>query len=238
MGKDKFYLYDGAVKTLSCPVSNYVFFDMNQTQFEQIVCGTVEQFEEIWWFYPSAGSTQNDRYVLYNYVEGTWAYGTLSRSAWMDSDLRNYPIAATYSNNLVYHEYGVDSNETGTAVAITASVTSGEFALDDGDRFVMVNRVLPDITFQDSTANSPSVVMTLLPLENSGSGYNSPLSTGGNSANTVTRSATVPIEAFTGQVFVRVRGRQMAVKIESTGLGVAWKLGVTRFDMRADGRRG
>jgi hypothetical protein len=238
MGKDKFYYYDASVKTLVCTVKSYVFDDINQSQFDQIVCGTVEQFDEIWWFYPSAGATQNDSYVVYNYVEAIWFYGTLARSAWMDSDIRNYPLAATYSNNLVNHEYGVDSNETGTTTAITATITSGEFALDEGDRFMMVNRVLPDMTFQGSTADAPSAVLTLLPLENSGSGYNSPLSEGGNSASTVTRSATVPIEEFTGQVFVRIRGRQIAVKVESTGLGVAWRLGVTRLDMRPDGRRG
>jgi len=238
MGKDKFYSYDGTVKPLPCSVQSYVFDDINRQQFFQIVCGTVEQFDEIWWFYPSAGSAQNDRYVVYNYAEGAWYYGTLRRSAWLDSDLRDYPIAATYSNNLVYHEYGVDCNELGTTNPITATLVSAEFDVDDGDRFMMINRVLPDITFQGSTADAPSATLTLLPMENSGSGYYTPLSTGGNSANTISRVTTVPIEEFTGQVFVRIRGRQIAMKIESTGLGVTWKLGAPRLDMRPDGRRG
>ena len=139
---------------------------------------------------------------------------------------------------MVYHENGVDSNESGTAVAITATITSGEFSLDEGDKFMMINRILPDMTFVGSTAGSTSATMTLLPLENSGSGYNNPLSAGGNSSSSVVRSASVPIEEFTGQAFVRIRGRQIAVKIESTGLGVTWKLGIPRIDLRPDGRRG
>jgi len=238
MGKDKFYYYDGTVKTLPCSVRSYVFDDINKQQFDQVVCGTNEQFDEIWWFYPAAGSDENDRYVIYNYVEQAWYYGTLRRSAWLDSDLRDYPIAATYSNNLVYHEYGVDCNELGTANPITATIVSAEFDVDDGDRFMLINRVLPDMTFQGSTADTPSATMTLLPLENSGSGYYNPASVGGNSTNTISRTATVPIEEFTGQVYVRIRGRQMAFKVESTGLGVTWKLGAPRFDMIPAGRRG
>ena len=238
MGKDKFYYYDGTVKTLPCSVRSYVFNDINPNQFDQVVCGTIEQFDEVWWFYPSTNATQNDLYVVYNYIEAVWYYGSLSRAAWLDSDLRNYPLAATFSNNLVYHENGVDSNELGTAVAITATITSGEFSLDEGDKFMMINRILPDMTFVGSTAGSPSATMTLLPLENSGSGYNNPLSAGGNSSSSVVRSASVPIEEFTGQAFVRIRGRQIAVKIESTGLGVTWKLGIPRIDLRPDGRRG
>jgi hypothetical protein len=237
MGIDKFYYYDGTVKTLPCTVRSYVFNDINKEQFNQVVCGTNEQFDEVWWFYPSAGATQNNRYVVYNYIDNIWYYGTLSRSAWIDADLRDNPIAATYSNNLVFQEFGVDCNELGTANPITATITSGEFDIDDGDRFMLINRILPDMTFVGSTADAPSATMTILPLENSGSGYYNPLSVGGNSTATITRITTVPIEEFTGQVFVRIRGRQIAVKIESTGLGVTWKLGKPRLDMRPDGRR-
>ena len=238
MGTDKFYSYDGTVKTLPCSVRSYVFNDFNTSQYAQVVGGTNERFDEIWWFYCSAGVTQNDRYVVYNYLQDIWYYGTLSRSAWIDSDLRENPMAATYSNNLVNHEVGYDSQEGAVASAITATLLSSEFDLDDGDRFMFVNRVLPDVTFEGSTVTNPAAVMTLSPMQNSGSGYNNPLSVGGNSASTVTRTATVPIEEFTGQVFVRLRGRQMAFKVESTELGVAWKLGIPRLEMRADGRRG
>lgn len=238
MGTDKFYYYDGTVKTLPCSIRSYIFDDINEEQLQQVVCGTNEQFDEIWWFYPSAGSTQNNRYVVYNYIEDGWYYGNLSRSAWIDADLRDYPIAATYNNNLVLHENGTDCNELGTANPITATLTSAQFDLGDGDRFMLVNRVLPDITFDNSTADTPSVTMSLIPLENSGSGYYSPAGVGGNSANTISRITTTPIEAFTGEVYTRVRGRQMVFKIESTDLGVTWKLGIPRMDMRPDGRRG
>ena len=238
MGTNKFYYYDGTVKTLPCDVRSYVFDDFNQEQVDQVICGSNEQFDEIWWFYCSAEVTQNDRYVVYNYVENVWYYGTLSRSAWIDSDIREYPIAATFSNNLVYQEYGVDCNELGSANPIVATITSAQFDLDDGDRFMLINKMLPDMTFDGSTADSPAATMTLNPLENSGSGRYDPASVGGNSSATVTRTAVLPVEEFTGQVFTRVRGRQMSIKIESTELGVTWKLGAPRMDMRPDGRRG
>jgi hypothetical protein len=238
MGTNKFYYYDGTVKTLPCEVRSYVFDDFNSQQTDQVVCGSNEQFDEIWWFYCSEGATRNDRYVVYNYVQGIWYYGNLSRSAWLDSDLREFPVAATFGNKLVNHEKGVDDNESGTPTAFTANITSTQFDLDDGDRFMLINKMLPDMTFTGSTADSPAATMTLNPLENSGSGRYDPASVGGNSSTTVTRTATVPIEAFTGQVFTRVRGRQMSIKIESTELGVTWKLGAPRMDMRPDGRRG
>jgi len=238
MGTDKFYMYDGIIKTLPCSIRSYIFDDFNQQQRDQVISGTNERFTEIWWFYCSSGSTTVDKYVIYNYGENAWSYGSLARTAWLDSDLRDLPLAATYSNNLVKHETGYDDKETGTVNPITATLVSAEFDLDDGDRAMFISRVLPDVTFEGSTTSSPAVTMTISPLTNSGSGYKSPLSEGGNSAATVTRTATVPIEKFTGQAYVRLRGRQMAFKVESTAEGVAWKLGATRFDMRPDGRRG
>ena len=238
MGRDKFYRYDGTVVPLPCDVRRYVFNDFNQDQYYQVFAGTNQSFNEVWWFYCSADSTEVDRYVVYNYVENLWHYGTLRRTAWIDAKLRDYPIAATYSHNLVLQEIGTDCNETGTAFPINAYILSSEFDMDDGDHFVLINRVLPDVTFEGSTADSPAITMTLLPLSNSGSGYNSPLSEGGNSSNAITRTATIPIEKFTGQVFTRVRGRQFAMKVESTALGVSWQLGASRLDMKLDGRRG
>jgi len=238
MGKDKFYMYDGTVKPLVCNIRKYIFTDFNDEQYEQVYAGLNEGFHEIWWFYCSSSATTNDRYAVYNYVENIWYYGTLARTAWLDSGLRDYPIAATYSNNLVYHELGNDDNETDSTLPIEAYVTSSEFDLDDGHQFNFITRMLPDVTFVGSTTPSPSISMTLSPMDNSGSGYKSPLSEGGNSSASVTRSATVPIEEFTGQVYIRVRGRQMAIKVASTAEGVAWQLGSPRFDMRPDGRRG
>ena len=237
MGRDKFYMYDGTVRPLPCNVRKYVFTDINLTQYGQVCTGTNEGYNEVWWFYCSAGSTVVDRYVIYNYLDNIWYYGNMGRTAWLDSSLRGDPIAATYSNNIVNHEVGNDDNETGVATAIHAFVTTAEFDLADGDRFMFINRMLPDVTFEGSSAAAPAAVMTLLPMRNSGSGYNNPLSEGGVNDAAVTRSATVPIEEFTGQVFLRIRGRQMAFKIESTGLGVAWQLGTPRIEMRPDGRR-
>ncbi len=237
MGKDKFYMYDGRSQTLPCDLRQYVYNDINKTQFSQIVAGTNEGFNEIWWFYCSANSLQNDRYVIYNYRENIWYYGSLGRTAWLDSGLRSYPVAATYQNNLVDHEIGVDDAAGAIALPISAYITSSEFDLDDGHQFAFVWRVLPDITFRGSTAASPSATMTLLPLKNSGSGYNDPASVGGSNSAGITRTATLPIEAFTGQVYTRVRGRQMSMKIESNELGVTWQLGAPRLDMRPDGRR-
>ena len=237
MGKDKFYMYDGRTQTLRCDLRQYVFNDFNDNQYIQVVAGTNEGFNEIWWFYCSANASQNDRYVIYNYRENVWYFGTMGRTAWLDSGLRNYPLAATYANNLVNHESGVDDEISATPVPIAAYITSSEFDLDDGHQFAFVWRVLPDMTFRGSTAASPSATMTLLPLKNSGSGYTSPASVGGSNSAGITRTATLPIEAFTGQVYTRVRGRQMAMKIESNELGVTWQLGAPRLDMRPDGRR-
>jgi hypothetical protein len=237
MGLGKFYMYDGRVQPLPCAVKRYVFNDFNEEQYQQVHAGTNEQYNEVWWFYCSADSTTIDRYVVYNYVQNIWYYGTMGRTAWLDSDLISNPIAATYSNNLVSHEVGLDDAETATPVPIDAYITSTQFDIDSGDRFSFIWRVLPDMTFAGSTAESPAATMTLLPLANSGAGYNSPLSEGGVNSAAVTRTATLPIEQYTGQINTRVRGRQLAVKIESNALGVQWQLGTPRIDIRPDGRR-
>ena len=238
MGRDKFYRYDGSVNTLSCDLRQYIFSDINLSQNFQVFAGTNEGFNEIWWFYCSDGETEIDRYVVYNYLENIWFYGNLGRSAWLDTDLRSYPVAATYANNLVYQENGVDDGTTLPAVPFNSYIQSSEFDIDDGHNFGFIWRVLPDITFRQSTANSPQVTMTLLPLQNSGSGYNSPASVGGDDDAAVIRSTTVPVEQFTGQVYVRVRGRQLVFKVEGEQLGLQWQLGAPRIDIRPDGRRG
>lgn len=237
MGKDKFYKYDGRTQPLASDLRRHVFSDFNTQQYDQVFAGTNESFHEVWWFYCSTNQTDVDKYVVYNYMENTWYYGNLSRTAWLDSGLRNFPLAATYSYNLVNHEVGTDNNETDTTLPIAASISSSQFDLDDGHQFAFIWRVLPDITFTGSTATAPVATMTLLPLANSGSGYNDPLSQGGISSANITRSAVLPIEQYTGQLNTRIRGRQLAVKIESTALGVSWQLGTPRIDMRPDGRR-
>jgi hypothetical protein len=238
MGYDKFYKYDGRTQTLRCDIRQYIFNDINVNQFSQVFSGTNEAFNEVWWFYCSKNSNDIDRYAVYNYLEDIWYYGTMARTAWLDSGLKQYPIAATYENNIVQHEFGNDDFVGLSALPITAYITSSEFDLEDGHTFAFVWRVLPDITFRGSTTGvTPQVTMYLLPLQNSGSGYNDPASVGGVNNATVTRTVALPVEEFTGQIFTRVRGRQLAMKIESTGLGVAWQLGAPRIDMRPDGRR-
>lgn len=243
MGVDKFYKYDGRVQTLRCDLRQFIYQNINLDQSEQFFASTNEGFNEVWFFYCTAGSNSIDRYVVYNYVEnngeGAWYYGDMVRTAWLDSGLRDYPMAATGINNIVYHENGTDDNSTAVTTAIAATIGSAEFDIDDGDHFGFVWRILPDITFNGSTgANTPQVTMTLIPMQNSGSGYNDPISSGGNSNATVARTSTSVIEQFTGQVYVRVRGRQMILQIDSNTIGTQWQLGSPRIDIRQDGRRG
>ena len=238
MGVDKFYKYDGRVQTLRCDLRQYIFSDINASQYQQVFAGTSEGFNEVWWFYCSSGNTAVNKYVIYNYAEDIWYYGTLGRTAWLDSGLRDYPLAATYSYNLVNHEQGTDDNQTGTPTAIAASISSSEFDIDDGHNFGFIWRVIPDLTFRNSTGDlTPQCTMTLLPMQNSGSGFNNPLSTNGTSSASIQRIATAPIEEFTGQVYIRVRGRQIIFKVESDRLGTAWQLGAPRIDIKSDGRR-
>ena len=152
MGVDKFYKYDGRVQTLRCDLRQYIFSDINISQADQIFAGTNEGFNEVWWFYCSANSTVVDKYVIYNYAEDIWYYGTLGRTAWLDSGLRDYPLAATYSNNLVNHEQGLNNNETSTTTAINAYIQSSEFDIDDGHNFGFIWRIVPDLTFRGSTS--------------------------------------------------------------------------------------
>ena len=236
MGVDKFYKYDGRVQTLNCDLRRYVFNDFNPDQNLQVFAGTNEGFNEIWWFYCSANSTTVDRYVVYNYLENTWYYGTLARTAWLDSGLLDFPIAATYLNNIVQHEDGIDDNSTATPTAIESYISSSEFDIGDGHNFGFVWRILPDLTFSNSTVSStnqqPQVNMTLYGLYNSGSGSVD------NASQAVVKGTTYVItEEFTGQIYTRVRGRQMIFKIGSTQLGTTWQLGAPRIDIRQDGRR-
>ena len=237
MGVDKFYLYDGRVQPLKCDVRKYVFNDFNILQYDQVFSGTNESFHEIWWYYCTTNSNDIDRYVIYNYMEKTWYYGSLGRTAWLDSGLRKNPLAATYNNVLVNHELGVDNKETATTAAIAAHIVSAEFDLNDGHQFSFVNKIIPDITFDGSTADSPVVTMTLNPLTSSGSGYKTVTSEGGSNNATITRTSAADIEKYTEQLHVRIRARQMSMRIESSAEGVTWQLGSPRLDMRPDGRR-
>ena len=231
MGVDKFYTYNGRVQTLRCDLRRYVFSDINVSQLDQIFASTNEGFNEIWWFYCSANSTVIDKYVVYNYAEDIWYYGLMGRTAWIDSGLRNYPEAATYNYNIVDHEYGVDDNATGTPVAIEAYIESAEFDIEDGQNFGFVWRMVPDLTFQGSTAQNPQVTMTLYGMNGSGSGFNI------EAAKAVSQTSTATIEQFTNIIYTRIRGRQMIMKVGSSGLGTTWQLGAPRIDIKQDGQR-
>jgi hypothetical protein len=237
MGVDKFYAYDGRVQTLNCDLRRYIFSDLNYTQRQQVFAGTNEGFNEVWWFYCSSGQSTIDRYVVYNYVEKIWYYGTMARTAWLDSGLRDYPQAATYSANIVDHENGINNNETGTVQSINAYISSSEFDIGDGHNFGFVWRILPDLTFENSsnepaTGASPTVTMELYGLTNSGSGVTS------DAQQPVSKTNAYYItEEFTGQIYTRFRGRQMIFKISSAQINTAWQLGAPRIDIRPDGRR-
>jgi len=235
MGNGKFYYYNGNINTLRCDLRKFIFQDFNYDQALQVVAGSNEEFNEVWWFYPSIGSTVPNKYVVYNYLEDVWSYGSLTRYAWLDKTTRDYPMSAG-EDKIIYQEIGVDDQSTAVTLPIEAYIESSEFDIEDGDSFGFVYRILPDLTFSGSTASNPSVLMTLYPMNNSGSGYGN--SVGGTDSATVTRSVAVPIEKFTGQVYVRIRGRQMVLRIASTDLGVDWQLGAPRIDIRPDGRRG
>jgi len=237
MGTDKFYMYSGRVETLPCSLRQFVFNDINQDQAYQVCAGLNEGFNEIWWFYCSGTSTVVDKYVIYNYLDRVWYYGTMGRSAWLDSGIRQYPIAADYNNRILYHENGVDDNATQTTTAIDSYVQSSDFDIGDGHNFGFVWRILPDVNFNGSNINNPAVTMTIKPRVNSGTPYgisNNPTVT---SANNYGASTAYNIQEFTGQVYTRLRGRQLAFRIESTGIGVNWQLGSPRIDIRPDGRR-
>ena len=241
MAVDKFYKYDGRVQTLNCDLRRYVFNDFNTLQSQQVYCSTNEGFNEVWWFYCSANANFSDRYVVYNYVENNWYYGTMGRSAWLDSGLLPLPVAATYDSELVQHEDGVDAYVLGSLTALPAYISSSEFDIGDGHNFGFVWRVLPDLTFSGSSTTAgqsgsqiptPNVTMTLYPMQNSGSGV------GKTVTDVVTKKSTYNItEEFTGQVYTRVRGRQMIFKMASVDIGTTWQLGAPRIDIRPDGRR-
>jgi hypothetical protein len=238
MGTDKFYRYTGRVETLNCTLRQYVYQDINQDQNFQVYAGSVEGYNEIWWFYCSAESNIIDRYVIYNYLDDVWYYGNMSRTAWLDSGLRTYPMGADTANfRILYHENGVDDVAGLTPVPIVSYVQSSDFDIGDGHNFGFVWRILPDLTFNGSTSGVPEVTMVVLPRVNSGTAYGTPDPQTVASTQNYNSRYTYAVQQFDGQVYTRIRGRQMAFRIESTKLGVDWQLGYPRIDIRPDGRR-
>jgi hypothetical protein len=231
MGAEEFYVYGGAVQRLPCTVRDFIFSDINTDQLEKVTASTNTAFSEIWWFYPSASSTECDKYVVYNYQQQIWYYGSLNRTVWLDRGVENFPIAASTDHALYYHERGFDDGSTAPATAITSFIESSQMSLGEGDNFVFLRRLIPDLTFRDSTAVTPSATMTLEARNYPGGAY---LQT---NSKTVTKTASVPVEQWTNQVNVRLRGRSFAFKIETTETGVGWRLGSPRVDVQPDGMR-
>jgi len=241
-GTDKFYAYSGQVQTLPCTVREYVYKDLNYGQANQIVSGTNEGFNEIWWFYPSADSNWNNRYVVYNHFQQLWFFGSLGRTAWLDTPLRDYPTglytaeyeysdttAGTPNNGNIYqHEVGVDAD----GEAMDSYIQSNDFDLTEGDQFMLTRRLIPDVSFSQSTAATPEVTFEMRPRNFPGGSYSSDPS---DAQSVFTTSANV--NAYTNQVFIRARARQMALKVASNTTGVQWQLGSPRLDVRPDGRR-
>ena len=239
MGFNKFYFYNGTVQTLPCAVRQYIFDNLNYTQSQQIFSGTNEAFNEIWWFYCSLNSTTVDSYVVFNYLDQTWYYGQMNRSSWLYSPLRQTPMSTSYNGQLIYQESGTNDGTTGTTnpYPINAYIQSSDFDIGDGNNFGFIYRLVPDVNFTGSTSNQPNVTMTFLPRQFSGSAYGTANNPSVASTQDYTNTREYVIQQFTPQVYVRARGRQMAFKVSSNTIGVAWQSGTNRLDIRPDGRR-
>lgn len=231
MGQNGFFQYDGRIIGLPCSVKDYVFNDLNVNQAEKIVAGTNISFNEVWWFYPSADSDENDRYVAYNYNERVWFIGTMSRTAWIDRSIEDFPRAASTDGYIYFHEFGQDDGSTNPVTPVTAFIESAPIEIGQGDQFGFAWRMIPDIDFRNSSSSSPTVDLTLEAQDFSGSTFSQ------SANNSTIRSATFPVEQFTEQTYFRLRGRMLSLRVESSGIGVAWRLGVPRIDVRPDGRR-
>jgi hypothetical protein len=234
MGVNEFYAYAGTVQRIPCSVKDFVFSDINREQIEKVTAGVNSSFAEIWWFYPSASSTENDKYVIYNYEQKIWYFGTLTRTFWMDRGIYEFPIAAGSDHYLFNHEDGFDDGSTVPATAISSHIQSSQIDIGDGNNFVFINRVIPDITFRSSTVGSPSATFTLQTRNFPGGSYLQ--TTDQTITRTASESSTV-VEQYTNQANIRLRGRSFALKVASTGTEIGWRLGSPRVDVRPDGRR-
>ena len=237
MGDGKFYQYSGRVETLPCSLRQYIFNDINKDQSYQIFAGSNEGYNEVWWFYCSTNSNVVDKYVIYNYLDKVWYYGSMARTAWLDSGIRQFPMAADYNERILFHESNVDDVAGLSPIPINAYIQSSDFDIGDGHNFGFIWRILPDVNFNGSNVNQPYVTMTIKPRQNSGAPYGTAANPQVQSDDNYAASRAYNIQEFDGQVYTRLRGRQMAFRIESTELGVSWQLGTPRIDIRNDGRR-
>ena len=230
MGKNQFYMYNGNVQEIPCTVKEYVFDDFNQFQIQKVMAGHNTEHGEIWWFYPSSSSNNVNRYVIFNYLQNIWYYGNLARTAWIGRGVFQYPVAAGTDGYLYYQEFGINDGSQNPSVGINADIESNAFDMGDGDRFMSAWRVIPDVTFRNSDDN-PELTITVKTRDYPGSGFFE------EESSVVVRTAEIPVEKFTTQQFIRLRGRSMAVRIESDQYNTSWRLGAPRIDIRPDGRR-
>jgi hypothetical protein len=230
MGTGQFYMYNGTVTQMPCPVKEYVFSDINIYQLAKVAAASNAAFAEIWWFYPSATSEVNDKYVVFNYESNIWYYGTMSRTAWQDNAFAGLPIAAAQDGYLYYQESGLNDGSGNVPVPLNAYIESSDVDIGAGDQFMFASRIIPDITFRNSTTE-PTATFTIKARNYPGGNYF------GTSNNSVVSTATVPVQLFTEQSFIRVRGRSVALRVESNQVNTAWRLGSPRLDVRPDGRR-
>ena len=231
MGKNEFYAYDGAVTQIPCDVKEYVFSGMNMDQSLKVYSGHCSSFSEVWWFYPSTNSTENDRYVVYNYEQRVWYYGTMSRTAWIDRSILPFPLGASPDGYVYYHESGLNDGSVVPPAPLAPFIESSVVDIGDGDQFMFATRIIPDITFRNSTNAAPTATLTLKARNFPGGAYFA------SDDGAVTKTASLPVEQFTNQLFLRMRGRSMSLRIESNQANTAWRLGDPRLDIRTDGRR-
>lgn len=230
MGNNEFYVYNGAVQKVPCTLRDFVFSDFNTLQSEKVFAGVNSSFSEVWWFYPSSSSNEIDKYVIYNYQQQIWYYGSLNRTAWLDRGVNELPTAASTDYYLYNHETGDDDGSTDPVTAITAHIESSQMDIGEGDQFSFINRIIPDLTFRNSDIGKKAT-LSLKARNFPGGNYLQ-----SDSAD-ISKTATVPVEQFTNDAFIRLRGRSFALRVESTETGISWRLGSPRVDIRPDGRR-
>ena len=231
MGKNEFYVYDGAVVQIPCDVKEYVFSGLNIQQQLKVYAGHSSSFSEVWWFYPSSNSQENDSYVVYNYEQKVWYYGTMSRTAWQDRNVLSFPTAVSPDGYVYYQENGLDDGSANPPVALAPYIESSVVDMGDGDQFMFATRVIPDLTFRNSTNVAPTATLTLKARNFPGGAYFA------TDSDPVVKTASHPVEQFTNQLFTRLRGRSISLRVESNQTGTAWRLGDPRVDLRTDGRK-
>lgn len=231
MGKNEFYVYDGAVSQIPCDVKEYVFDRLNKNQGLKVYAGHCSSFSEVWWFYPSSNASENDSYVVYNYEQKVWYYGSMPRTAWLDRNVLAYPIAVSPDGYVYYHENGLNDGSTNPPTALSPYIESSVVDIGDGDQFMFATRLIPDLTFRNSTAAAPAATITMKARNFPGGAYFA------SDADPVTKTATLPVEQFTNELFIRLRGRSMSMRIESNQTDTSWRLGDPRLQLRTDGRK-